>query len=113
MLKGNFSSYYIQGGSQVAEQRPGQPGAAYVETFDYGVYGDPGIVATRGHEQTFDSIKSNAYDGVYNNWGDTLRKRIADVRTAYQDANGKQPPVILLGHSMGGVVSHYYLTQVL
>ena len=38
ILKSSFSSYYFQGGSQVSQQRSGQPGAPYVETFDYGEY---------------------------------------------------------------------------
>ena len=106
-----YFRYGAGGGVGVQSAGPAnQPSSAYIETFDYGVYGNPDIVSSRGHEQTFDSIKMNAYDGVYNNWGETLSNRIADVRLAYS-VNDVQPRVILLCHSMGGVLAHYYLTK--
>ena len=33
------------------------------------------------------------------------------MRFAYRNANAIEPPVTLLCHSMGGVLSHYYLTK--
>jgi len=115
ILSNYFSTtYYWQGASQVSRQRANQPGAAYVETFDYGVYGDPTIVTTHGHEQTFDTIRSNAWDGVYQtsvNGCITLRTRISNVRDKYTLANGTRPNITLLAHSMGGIVAHYYLCR--
>jgi pimeloyl-ACP methyl ester carboxylesterase len=112
ILSNYFSAtYYWQGRVSLTPQRPGQPGSAYIETFDYGCYGRPENIPTQGHLQTFDSIKMNAWSGVYNNWGQTLSQRIDQVRTTYKPPNLPRQPVILLCHSMGGVVAHYYLTQ--
>ena len=115
VLSNSFSTtYFFQGKSQVSRQTTNQPGAAYVETFDYGTYGHPEDYPTKGHLQTFDSIKSNAWEGVYQNSVNhciTLSNRISEVRDAYQLGNGDFPPVTLLCHSMGGMLSHYYLTK--
>ena len=117
-LLGNYFSttYFYSGDSSPAltPQFEGQPSTKYVETFDYGVYSQPGTTNTLGHLQTFDSIKSNAWEGVYQksiNGSITLSNRIAQVREAYQLGDGSFPPVTLLCHSMGGVLAHYYLTR--
>ena len=117
-LSNYFSNtYYKRGSVPGIQQIPGySPSVAYVETFDYGTYQNPTIVTNYGHLQTFDDIRGNASLGVYSNSFQvgnptTLSNRIAAVRDAYQDANNKFPPVILLAHSMGGLLSHYYLTQ--
>jgi len=120
VLSNNLSNtYYWKGNSPAPQQIAGySPGTPYVETFDYGTYQHPAITNTYGHLQTFDDIRGNASLGVYSNSFQagnptTLSNRIAQVRLAYRspygDPNG--PPVILLAHSMGGLLSHYYLTQ--
>jgi pimeloyl-ACP methyl ester carboxylesterase len=116
-LSNYFSSTYFHQLSATPSQIPGyQPAAAYVETFDYGIYNNTNIIATLGHEQTFDSIRSNAWHGVYVSPFAvgalrTLSNRVDEVRRAYVLPDGSFPRVILLAHSMGGVVSHYYLCQ--
>ena len=116
VLSNYFSTtYYWQGAGAAPLQIPNyQPGAAYVETFDYGTYGRPQDTNTLGHLQTFDSIRSNAWEGVYQqsaNNSITLSQRVGQVRSAYKPPNQPEPPVTLLCHSMGGVLAHYYLMK--
>jgi pimeloyl-ACP methyl ester carboxylesterase len=91
--------------------------SAYLHTFDYGFYGRTDV-GPYGHRQTLDDIASNAWFGVAHNPDNTsgqsvtLLARINTVRQAYRRIDGTLPPVILVGHSMGGVVSHFYLSQI-
>jgi len=90
--------------------------SAYLNTFDYGFYGRTDV-ESYGHRQTFDDIASNAWWGVAHNSDrstnqcSTLKDRINAVRDAYVRIDHTRPPVILVGHSMGGIVAHYYLTK--
>lgn len=109
--------------SQDILYKPSDPhDLAYAHTFEYGCYGRVSVLNRIGHSQTLDDIRSNAWAGVSRNIDNptgaanvTLADRIDAVRTAYAVQLPGQPlispPVILLCHSMGGILAHYYLTQ--
>src|ERR1051326_4837692 len=107
----DFALY--QASSSAPAQMAGQPGAPRLETFDYGRYGqDFGTSLPHGNLQSFDSIRSNAWSGVFQNQGITLRQRIANVRSFYTpQGQTNLPYVVLICHSAGGVLAHYYLTE--
>ena len=111
-FQSQFAPYGTTSKAPVQPGMTGQPGAPYLETFDYGRYGqDFGTTLPHGNLQTFDSIRMNAWDGVFQGQGQTLLDRIADIRFHYRYSDSTQPTVILICHSTGGLMAHYYLTE--
>ena len=102
---------------------------AYLHTFNYGDYVDRGP----HHAQSFEHIEWNVLEEDKNNlifpisWGNiltnapgasdqrmTLDRRIEQIRSAYaQDSSDPNtwPNLVLVAHSMGGVLAHYYLIR--
>ncbi|HUI05470.1 MAG TPA: alpha/beta fold hydrolase [Verrucomicrobiae bacterium] len=96
---------------------------AFLHTFNYG---DRPGVSTRDR-QSFDTIRWNAWAADRDGWPlpnpykgttqnapadgrQTLDERIAAIRVAYRASAGADSPnVILVAHSLGGLLSHYYL----
>jgi pimeloyl-ACP methyl ester carboxylesterase len=97
----------------------------YLHTFNYGsfVYQNEPF-----NKQSFDHIEYNVLEADKNNlvfplsWGNvvtnppgagdtrmTLETRIQSVRDAYSNPGNSTPNLVLVAHSMGGVLSHYYL----
>jgi len=97
----------------------------YLHTFNYGDYPAHwyGI-----NEQSFDHIEYNVleedkkYRTFLPSWGNTitsphgiwdprkvLETRIQEISQAYQVTGSPMPNIVLVAHSMGGVLSHYYM----
>ena len=100
----------------------------YLHTFNYGDH--PG--SSTHDRQAYDPIAWNAWSDARNNLaytntylspptnqlaGDTratLDERIDGIRTAYHPSNtstNNPPQVIMIAHSLGGLLSHYYMLK--
>ena len=98
----------------------------YLHTFNYGDH--PG--SSTHDRQAYDPIAWNAWSDARNNLaytntylsppttqlaGDTratLDERIDVIRTAYRPGSGaNEPDIIMIAHSLGGLLSHYYMLK--
>jgi len=132
-----FAPYYLPSGATpflgnqtTAGLRANQE--HYLHTFNYGC--PPGVNNSYFHDlPTFDHIEWNVMEANKNSLSfingvtghldtapgvsdtrQTLDLRIADIRAAYEiTINGvtQTPLIVLVAHSMGGVLSHYYMLQ--
>jgi pimeloyl-ACP methyl ester carboxylesterase len=95
----------------------------YLHTFNYGRHAyfgpgtnlpPPGAFMLRQSRQSHDPVEWNSWQAPANDYLDsrkTLADRIDEIRDAYTMPNGDAPNVILIGHSLGGLVICDYLQR--
>ena len=102
---------------------------AFVHTFNYGA--SPGVAAETNHNsRSFDHIEWNVFEenknslslsNIYTKHVDvapgvsddrqTLDLRIESIQNAYASQTVATQQIILVAHSMGGLLAHYYLLK--